>query len=206
MQARTLALTARATLLALAATVSACATGPGPVEVTRFVAPERVGQLGQGRVFVSSDQDGESLALSPYRRAVAAELIRLGYRETARVQADQIADVRIERYVIENGQRRSPVSVGVGGSAGSYGSGVGVGVGINLGALGGSRERVGTQLAVTLRDASSGSVLWEGRADFDAGAKSPLAQADAAARTLAAALFDEFPGNNGETVTIEVSE
>ena len=193
--------------LALAASLSACATGPGPVEVTRFVAPDRTAQLGRGAVFVATPEDEDSLALSPYKQAVAAELTRLGYRESARTGATQIADVRIERYMIEDGARqRGPVSVGAGGSTGSYGSGVGVGVGINLGALGGSRNRVGTELAVAIRDAASGAVLWEGRADFDVGTKSALAQDSAAARTLAAALFEDFPGNSGETVTVEVSE
>lgn len=192
--------------LMLATALGACTTGPGPVEVTRFVAPERTGELGEGTVFVATTDDADSLALSPYKRAVAAELASLGYRETARGQASQIADVRIERYIVENGQRRGPVSVGVGGSTGSYGSGVGVGVGLNLNSLLGSRERIGTELSVAIRDAASGAVLWEGRADFDVGDKSSLAQADASARTLAAALFENFPGVSGETVTVKVSE
>ena len=192
--------------LLLATSLAACATGPGPVEVTRFIAPERTGELGAGSVFVATPDDADSLALSPYKRAVAAELTDLGYRETARGQATQIADVRIQRFIVENGQRRGPVSVGVGGSTGSYGSGVGVGVGLNLNSLLGSRERIGTELAVAIRDAASGAVLWEGRADFDVGDKSPLAEADASARTLAAALFENFPGVSGETMTVKVSE
>ena len=193
----------------LALSLAACATAPGPVEVTRFVAPDTMAQLGEGTVFVDSVADTDSLELSPFKAAVAAELTRLGYTESARADAQTVAEVRADRYVLaENGTRRGPVSVGVGGSTGSYGSGVGVGVGINLNSLlgGGSRETIGSELAVVLRDKASGTVLWEGRADFAVRDNSPLAQRTASAQTLAAALFDEFPGNNGETIQVEVSE
>lgn len=186
--------------------LSACATAPHPVEVTRFVAPESMQRLGQGTIHVETlgGEDGDSLATAPYRNAVAQELRRLGYTESNRASAGQVATVSIERYVQTAEGRRSPVSVGVGGSTGTYGSGVGLGIGINLG--GGQRDRIGTQLAVTIRDAASSQSLWEGRADFRVKDNSPLAQSQANAQTVAAALFSEFPGNNGETVEVEVSE
>lgn len=189
-----------------AVTLTACSTTPGPVEVTRFVSPEATARLGQGTIFVDSapGMDGDSLSAAPYKSAVAEELRRLGYTETARASASQIAAVSIERYVMTAEGRRSPVSVGVGGSTGTYGSGVGLGLGINLG--GGERDKVGTQMAVTIRDSSSSQNLWEGRADFRVAENSPLAQTQANAQTVAAALFSEFPGNNGETVEVEVSE
>ena len=185
-------------------TLSACATTPGPVEVTRFVAPDASAQLGQGTIFVASaEAEGEdSLALMPYKAAVAEQLAALGYVETDRAGAGQIATVALERYVLTAQGRRSPVSVGVGGSTGSYGSGVGVGIGINLG--GGNRDQLGSELAVTIRDAGSETSLWEGRADLRVPDNSPLAQAQANAQTLAAALFSDFPGNNGETIEVEV--
>ena len=139
--------------------LGACATQyTGPVEVTRFVAPESTSRLGSGPIFVEGIGGEQSpLALSPYTAAVAQELQRLGYGESARAAAGQIAEVRLERYQIGRGGSRSPVSVGVGGSTGSYGSGVGLGLGINLG--GGQRDRIGTQLAVTIRDAATGPVI-----------------------------------------------
>ena len=188
---------------ALALPLAACATAPaGPVEVTRFVAPDAGARLGSGTIFVRA---AGGLETSPYSAAIAGELGRLGYREAARADALQIAEVRVERYTLGSEGRRSPVSVGVGGSTGSYGTGVGVGVGINLG--GGSRgERIGTELAVTIRDKASGASLWEGRADVEVGRNSPLADRAANAQTLAAALFDGFPGNNGETIKVRVTE
>lgn len=189
---------ALAPLLALAA----CTTPQGPIEVTRFVGPEGAARLGQGTVFVESAPGSpDGLEAAPYKAAVAAELTRLGYRESARADASQIAQVRVDRFTETAEGRRSPVSVGVGGSTGTYGSGVGVGLGINLG--GGPRPTIGTQLAVTLRDARGGMNLWEGRADIRTTDRSPLADRTANAQALAAALFRDFPGRSGETVQVE---
>lgn len=192
------ALSMLAPLLALAA----CTTPQGPIEVTRFVDPAGSGRLGQGSIFVESAPGSiDGLEAAPYKAAVAVELTRLGYRESARADASQIAQVRIERFTETAEGRRSPVSVGVGGSTGSYGSGVGLGVGINLG--GGPGATTGTQLGVTLRDARGGANLWEGRADIRTTDKSALADRSANAQALATALFREFPGRSGETVQVE---
>ena len=184
--------------------LAACATpSAGPVEVTRFVGQDTRAELGSGPIFVEGvSSEVSPLALSPYTAAVAQELQQLGYSESARTNARQIAEVRLERYQIGRGGNRSPVSVGVGGSTGSYGSGVGLGLGISLG--GGQRDRIGTQLSVTIRDAATGQSLWEGRADFQASDNSSLASGPANAQTVAAALFEGFPGINGETVEVEV--
>ena len=191
------------------AALSACATPAvtGPVEVTRFVEPSRTAQLGQGTVFVETAPglEGDSLALAPYKDAVARELAALGYREAPRTSADQIAQVRVERYRPgPNGQRSGPVSVGVGGSTGSYGSGVGLGLGINLG--GGPREMIDTQIGVMIRDKATNATYWEGRAQFSVSDNSPYADTPANAAAVADALFRDFPGNNGETITVRVNE
>ena len=191
------------------AALSACATPAvtGPVEVTRFVEPLRTAQLGQGTVFVETAPglEGDSLELAPYKDAVARELAALGYREAPRTSADQIAQVRVERYRSgPNGQRRGPVSVGVGGSTGSYGSGVGLGLGINLG--GGPREMIDTQIGVMIRDKATNATYWEGRAQFSVSDNSPYADTPANAAAVADALFRDFPGNNGETITVRVNE
>ena len=192
-------------MLAPLIAIAACATPQGPIEVTRFVDPAASTRLGQGTVFVESAPGAiDGLEAAPYKAAVAAELTRLGYRESARAGASQVAQVRIDRYTEAPDGRRNPVSVGVGGSTGSYGSGVGLGIGINLG--GGPRPTTGTQLGVTLRDASGGVNLWEGRADIQTTDKSPLADRTRNAQALAAALFRGFPGRNGETVQLKAPE
>lgn len=192
-----------ALLLALPVVLSACATPTAPVEVTRFHAPETVGRLGRGVIAVvpASGGSASSLELAAYRAAIAQELVRLGYVEaTPGVGASQIAEFRLDREVLRPVSDGSPVSVGVGGSTGSYGSGVGVGVGINLG--GGSPDRVETQLAVTIRDVTGRQPLWEGRASFGAPRNSRDAAPQAAASRIAAALFSAFPGRSGETIEV----
>lgn len=195
--------------LAAALALSACATTPytGPVEVTRFVAPDPAG-LGQGTIAITfPDEVKNENARSAFATAVAAELTRLGYTVVAEgASAGQVAAIRTARTPITAApvERRGPVNVGVGGQTGGFGSGLGMGVGINLG---GGREgaNASTELSVRIGRAD-GTTLWEGRAQLATGVKSPYSQVDASARTLAAGLFRNFPGGNGDTVTIDVKK
>ena len=199
-----------APVMAVAAlALSACATTPytGPVEVTRFVADQPAG-LGQGTIAIAfPDEMGNMAARSGFASAVSAELTRLGYTVVPEgTPAGQTAAIRTTRNAVAaaDQSRPGPVSVGVGGSTGSYGSGLGMGVGINLG---GGRESpsVLTDLAVRITRAD-GTTLWEGRAQIATGVKSPYSQTSTSAKTLAAGLFRDFPGGNGETVTISVKK
>ena len=183
--------------------LSGCVTPVGPVEVTRFHAPD-VSSLGKGPIAVlpGPGMDAASLELRSFQIAVFQELQRLGYVEAADGAAGgQIALITLNRTRIEPERKRSPVSVGLGGSAGSYGSGVGLGIGIDL--SGKPAATVQTELAVTIRDKVSGVALWEGRASIAVSAKSPLADTQLAAPKLAAALFRGFPGNSGETIEVK---
>ena len=92
------------------------------------------------------------------------------------------------------------MSVGIGGSTGSYGSGLGVGIGLDL--SGPPPEVIETQLSVAIRDRKSGKVVWEGRAQFTVRATAPQAQTALGAPKMAAALFQGFPGNSGETILV----
>lgn len=189
--------------------LSACATTPytGPVEVTRFVAPATAG-LGQGTIAITfPDAVSNENARRAFASAVSAELTRLGYTVVPEgAEAGQTAAIRTTREPIVQApvQDRGPVSVGVGGSTGSFGSGLGLGVGINLG---GGRESPQANTALEVRITSGGGeTLWEGRAQIATGVKSPYSQVETSARTLAAGLFRDFPGGNGETVTISVKK
>jgi Domain of unknown function (DUF4136) len=183
-------------LAALTLALSACAIPTGPVEVTRFNRASEGYAYGSGSYVVKPEND--SLTLSPYVAAVAREMQRVGYAEKAD-SSDVIAEVSVD-VARSTQQRSSPVSVGVGGSTGSYGSGVGAGVGINLGS--GSAERVTTTLRVRLLRRSDNLVVWEGRASQSADAKSPAAQAGVAASKLATSLFRDFPGESGATISV----
>lgn len=197
-----------ASIMLLACAASACVSGPSvsPVEITRFYQAASTAQLGVGTIFVETapGAEGDPQDLAPFKAAIAAELVKLGYRETSRENASQIAQVRVERFANEPVQRRGPVSVGLGGGTGSYGSGVGLGVGINLG--GKPRDMIGTDLGVMIRDKQSSAVIWEGRATVSVSDNSEFADNGANAAIIADALFDEFPGNNGETVEVRVAK
>ena len=111
------------------AALAGCVAPVGPVEVTRFVQPAAA--LGHGPIVIEPEPggDAQSLEFRSYAAAVGRELTRIGYVEQAPGTATaQVAVVRISRQTWQPGREGNPVSVGVGGSTGSYGSGVGVGV------------------------------------------------------------------------------
>ncbi|WP_054531059.1 DUF4136 domain-containing protein [Erythrobacter sp. SG61-1L] len=197
----------RTAILAASATallgLSGCMTPIGPVEVTRFHDAARLSQLGHGTIAVESAAglDPKSLELASYKLAVGRELTRLGYDVVAEGAGAQVAVVRLERATIQPDGGRSPVSVGGGASVGSYGSGVGLGIGIDL--SGKPKAQVDTRLGVMIRDRASDQTLWEGRASFTVRADAPLAQSQLGAPKMAAALFSDFPGNNGQTVEVK---
>ena len=58
-------------------------------------------------------------------------------------------------------------------------------------------------LAVQIKRRSEGTVIWEGRAETAAAAGTPAADPTTTVRTLAAALFKDFPGKSGQTVTVK---
>ncbi len=184
--------------------LSACVAPTGPVEVTRFHVPD-VARLAQGTIIVepAAGQDGNSLEYRTFASAVSRELVRVGYSELVAggSGSGQIALLKLERGTFQPGRAESPVSVGVGGSTGSYGSGVGVGIGLNL--SGPPPSIVETRLSVSIRDRASGQTLWEGRASFSAKATSPLAQTQLGAPRMAEALFQDFPGRSGETILVK---
>lgn len=191
-----------AVALLAALPLAACVAPTGPVEVTRFHLPD-TSALGRGPIAVepAPGVDGQSLEFRSYAAAVARQLVLVGYAEQVAGPGEQVAQVRVERRTLLPERRESPVSVGIGGSTGSYGSGLGVGIGLNL--SGPPPEEVATDLAVTIRQRATGTVLWEGRASFTVRASSPLADTQLGAAKLAEALFKGFPGKSGETILVE---
>ena len=189
--------------LAALALVAGCTTPAyvSPVEVTRFV-DDRSALLGTGPIAVvpAPGTPTDSWEYAAFQTAVSEELAQLGYTVTGDM-AQQVAEVSVQRFVARRDGSRSPVSVGVGGSTGSYGSGVGMGVGINLGG-GRPAEQIDTELRVVIKPSGGINALWEGRARFSATSNSNFADQRAAAGKLADALFDGFPGRSGETIEV----
>lgn len=190
-------------LLLAPAVLAGCQTAVPPVEVTRFHMGD---QTGRGTIAVQplTLSDDTSIEYRTYAAAVGRELQRLGFSEVAGTGSQYIASVHYLRGVRDRlAGGRSPVSVGVGGSTGSYGSGVGVGVGIGIDLSGPPKPVVTTQLGVQIKRRSDMSVIWEGRAITEAREGSPAAQPGMAASKLATALFGDFPGVSGQTIRVK---
>lgn len=176
---------------------------PAPIDVTRFHTAQTLPRLKGAAVIVEAAPGGDQASLENqvWLAAVQKELFASGFGSATPGAADLVAEVRVNREVLKREKQRGPVSVGVGGSTGSYGGGVGLGVGINLG--GGPKEYVVTQLSVRIRDRRTGEALWEGRAENREKAKAKEAEPALAAPRLAHALFSGFPGTSGDTITVK---
>lgn len=202
-----------ALLLAAALALGACATAVPPVEVTRFHTNAVAGWATGTRYAIATaplDAPGTgtpgaampSLEWNSYRTAVDQQLQRQGLVPAGgNERAPLLVRISFDRSEQLPEGRRSPVSVGVGGSTGSYGSGVGLGIGINLG--GGPKRMADLQLSVRIDDAASGRALWEGRALTAIPVKAPANQPSLAAAKLAEALFKDFPGESGRTISVK---
>lgn len=190
-------------LAAVAATLAlaGCATSP-QTRVTRF----HLGQpIARGDIVVEPlvPADKGSLEFQTYASIVGAELARIGFTEAPGLKpSEQVAVIGVERGSRETLAQRSPLSVGFGGSTGGYGSGVGVGLSFPIGKRR-SNEIVVTRLSVQIKRRSEGTVVWEGRAESAAAAGSAAADPGSTVRTLASALFRDFPGVSGRTVTVK---
>lgn len=194
---------AAALAAALLVAVSGCAAPAfvSPVEVTRFVGPND-SALAQGSIAIvpAPGISADSLEYDFYRAAVQLELEQLGYRVVTQGSA-QLAELDFAERTGKAGEDGGPVSVGVGGSTGSFGSGLGVGIGLDLTPR--PADQIDTFLTVAIRGSEGGVNLWEGRAAMTATVNSDFAPSDARAGKLADALFADFPGNSGDTVIVE---
>jgi len=171
----------KSALLALSAFtfLAGCQTAIAPVDVTRFhgaALPQRGDAIAIG---AAPGLDAQSIEFRTYANGVSAALSRLGFVVVEPGKAAPLAAIidyqtRIQRPLAPSG---SPVSVGVGGSAGSYGSGVGLGIGIDL-------SGPPKPIITTVKQGTPG------------------AQPGIAAGKLAEALFRDFPGETGATITV----
>ena len=194
-------------LAALAAMtlVAGCATTDAPSEtsVTRFHLGQPIAR-GQIAIEATDPHDVGSLEFSQIATSVGRELTRLGWTIVPGGTSEQVATVALTQQSRE-AARRSGLSVGIGGGTGSYGrhGGVGIGGGVTVPVGGrGSDLIVGSRLNVRIQRRSDATVAWEGRAELEARAGTPLSGRAGAADRLAAALFRDFPGESGRTIRV----
>jgi hypothetical protein len=181
--------------------LSGCAASIPPVQVTRFHLD---GAIAPGTIALSP---AIGLERQTYEAAVTRELNRLGFGNADSPSARYIVSVDIQRDARDAGPRRSPFSIGLGGGVGGggyRGGGVGVGGGVSF-PIGKRRssEIVFTRISVRMTDRASGTTIWEGRAETQSTSNAPASQPGIAADKLAAALFRDFPGVSGRTVTVQ---
>jgi Domain of unknown function (DUF4136) len=172
--------------------LSACTTTMPPIDVTRF---SRAGDVVRGPVAAIPDS-APTLEQRRHESVVGQQLTRLGFAARDATTARYVYAVDVTRDSHAAAPQRAPVTIGIGGGAGGYGGGIGVGASFGLGRQ--SRDRIVTRLAVRLVDKASGQVVWEGRAE---GLSDPRAQ-DSDVGRLAAALFRDFPGESGRTISV----
>lgn len=180
---------------------------PGPIDVTRY-------HLGQPmeRTSISFEPMSGAVQVNPeyqtYADAVQAELERLGYvRATTGTESGYIAGISFTRTSKGFVKERPPVTIGIGGGSFSGGgrrggTGVGLGGDVGFGIGGKTREVFGSELWVQLRRRANNSVIWEGRAQTQ-GVGVENAQPGETAQRLARALFKDFPGESGVTITVK---
>lgn len=206
-----------ASAIAAALLLGGCATAtPPPVSITRYhridtpaVVPGDIYQI------VAEDSYSGRIPVNftnyLFEHAVAQRLEALGFRSAltlARGDPDLLVSVRVDRTAqpASAGDGGGGVSIGVGGGTGGFrsGGGVGVGVGIDLTRLlrGAPRDSLLTTLSVRITRRSEAIALWEGRAETVVRDGAPQARPDAVATRLTEALFRDYPGRSGETITV----
>ncbi|TPG10410.1 DUF4136 domain-containing protein [Sphingomonas oligophenolica] len=193
-------------LAAIGATgLAGCAT-MAPLPPTQVLRYHLDAPIPRGTIAVEPLTGGDapaSLEFKTYAAAVEGELIKLGYAIPAQGQrADYIASVSFTRTNALGPPRRAPFTLGIGGGSysGGYNGGVGLGGGVGIPFGGAKRSDVlVAELAVTIKQRSDMSPLWEGHAE----GVSDISGADQQANKLAAALFTGFPGESGRTVIVK---
>lgn len=199
-------------VLLAATTLSACATttSTSPAEVTRFTRAETVTPDSVMVIGVEGSAPG---AITPASmEAVGRELGAIGFTSGFDNASRYDVSVSVEQGVGQgNGRGGSGVNVGVGGSTGWGhgrggwgGSGVGVGVGLDLTSLFAKpKTNLNTRLSVSIKDRTSGTVVWEGRAENSTTVTQGTDPSPQIASKLANALFKGFPGKSGETIVVK---
>lgn len=174
--------------LLLALPLAACASlqgrsaDEGGVEVTRFHLGQQVAR-GQIAIEPFNAPDANLPEFRSYASAVSAELTRLGWtvvdtmrgsEQVALIDVDQGARARLE-----------PSRVGTGPASST-----------------GQADDIVTRLEVRIRRRSDGTVFWDGRALTETRGGAAATQPMDVVQNLAAALFRDFPGESGRTISV----
>lgn len=188
-------------LILLAGALSACAPPLKPTEITRFSLPDRVDELGQGSIAITA-ADPEQAGSSAYRAFAARLAQALTAQGYSVVDDPKAADqgARISYRVIDTENIADRARISRGGPPTIGGQSLGLGVTFPLD--GRSANRIIYQLQLRIIDHKSDQALWEARGQSEAQPGSEAAQPAVFADKLVGALFSDFPGRSGETISV----
>ena len=179
--------------------LAGCASGPD-TRVTRFHLNQPIAR-GQISVEPLLPADRTSPEFQSYANVVGAELARVGFTEAPGLaKSEQVAVVQVDRAFFD-GPPKSMFSIGIGG--GSFGYRGGGGGGISTTIPGKPTQNVATRLIVQIKRRSDSTTVWEGRAETTARFGTPQSQPGETVQRLAAALFRDFPGVSGRTISVK---
>ncbi|MGL4313815.1 MAG: DUF4136 domain-containing protein [Sphingomonas sp.] len=196
-----LSLLAAAMTVALAVPISAAP----PVRVTRFHLSQPI-VPGPAVIAIAPDASpAQELEAKAYIDAVATALGPIGFTPASdAAPARYRVTVSVHTSRIDLPPSDPPVSIGLGGG-GISGGGVGLGGSIGFG-IGHRQPRahVTTELSVRIAEATTaGAVIWEGRANQAVDEHGKPVQPIEEAQKLAHALFKDFPGQSGRTISVK---
>jgi hypothetical protein len=195
----------KAPVLAVAAALAlaGCASTP-TAEVTRFhmgqpIATDTI------RIVPSPDPvapgAAQSLEFRTHANIVAQDLARHGFRPVDTAPTAYVAILTVQQMTRAGLPSSSPFRIGIGGATGSGNVGIGGSVNVPVGQPRNNDLRVNL-LDVRIRRASDSSAVWEGRAVQEIPARDQASSLSAAVPALSRALFADFPGESGRTITV----
>lgn len=129
----------------------------------------------------------------------ASRLAQAGFRPATGAPPDYIAQLDYYQQPVVGGVDDGPrMSIGIGGSNIGHHSGVGVGVGTSF-ELGGGRDQDAMRtVTLTIERRDTGARIFEGRAQ----STGPTSDFPGAIPIMIDAIFSDFPGENGKTITV----
>jgi hypothetical protein len=166
--------------------LSGCSTlrGGGEAQTGAQIYRSHLGQpIARAQIAVEpfDAADANSPEFRSYAAAVAQELRRLGWTVSPTLgQSEQVALIDVSQ-----------------GAA----SRMGIGAAAAVPAEARGSGSLATRLEVRIKRRSDGTIFWEGQAIDGAGGAASADQRTAAVQRLAAALFQDFPGESGRTIS-----
>ncbi len=170
-------------------------------EVTRF---NRLPPPGGTVAVVAADaRRSGDIEFGAYARQTAERLDAAGFRPATGDAPDYIAQLDYDQQPVAGGFDRGGgprMSLGIGGASFGGHSAVGVGVGTSFDLNGRSRDAAALRtVTLVIERRADGGRVFEGRAQ----SMGPAANFTGAVSYMIDAIFTDFPGENGRTITVE---